>query len=62
MHAKRKPLPSQECKPPGTVKCGGKRCQVCEHLTIGDSFESTNTKKAYSINYELNCNSSNVVY
>ena len=39
-----------------------RRCQVCEHLTIGESFESTNTKKAYSIMYELNCNSSNVVY
>ena len=39
-----------------------RRCQVCEHLTIGDRFELTNTKKAYSIMYELNCNSSNVVY
>ena len=54
VHAKLKPLRSQGCKPPGTVKCGGRRCQVCEHLTIGDSFESTKTK--------TNCNSSNVVY
>ena len=62
VHSKLKPLRSQGCKPPGTVKCGGRRCQVCEHLTIGDRFESSDTKKAYSINYELNCNSSNVVY
>ena len=62
VHSKLKPLRSQGCKPPGTVKCGGRRCQVCEHLTIGDRFESSNTKKAYSINYALNCNSSNVVY
>ena len=54
VHAKLKPSRSQGCKPPGTVKCGGRRCQVCEHLTIGDSFESTKTK--------TNCNSSNVVY
>ena len=26
VHAKLKPLRSQGCKPPGTVKCGGRRC------------------------------------
>ena len=61
MHAKLKPLRSGY-KPPGTVQCGDRRCRVCEHLTIGNSFTSNNTKKTYSINYELNCNSSNVVY
>ena len=32
VHAK--PLRSQGCKPPGTVKCGGRRCQVCVHLKL----------------------------
>ena len=34
---------SMEDKPKGTVKCGNRRCQVCEHLKTGDSFTSKRT-------------------
>ena len=61
VHAKLQSTRSED-KPGGTVQCGDRRYHVCEHLKIGDSFTSKGTGKTYSINYELNCNSSNVVY
>ena len=61
VHAKLRAT-SVEDKPKGTVKCGDRRCQVCEHLKTGDSFISKRTGKKYSINFDLNCNSTNVVY
>ena len=48
--------------PKETVRCGDRRCQVCKHLKIGDSFTLKRTEKQYSINFDLNCNSTNVVY
>ena len=45
----------------GTVRCGSGRCPVCQHLEPGDTFVSHITPK-YSINYELDCKSSNAVY
>ena len=46
----------------GTFKCGSKRCEVCNVLTLGDEFESHVTKKKYKINFNFNCNSINVIY
>ena len=62
VHARLKPARSRGCQPPGTVRCGERRCQVCTHLTTGSSFASNTTKKTYTIDYELNCNSNNVIY
>ena len=39
-----------------------RRCQVCKYLEPGERFTSYRTGKSYTINYELDCNSSNVVY
>ena len=61
VHAKLRATNLEE-RPKGTVKCGDRRCQVCKHLKIGDSFTSKRTGKQYSINSDLNCNSTNVVY
>ena len=61
VHTKLKSSDSGD-KPKGTVKCGDRHCHVCEHLKIGESFTSKITGKRYSINFELNCNSTNVVY
>ena len=61
VHAKLKSSDSED-KPKGTVKCGDRRCHVCKHLKIGESFTSKITGKRYSINFKLNCNSTNVVY
>lgn len=49
----------------GNKQCASKNCRICRKdklLKMGDTFESTNTGKSYTINYSLNCNSSNVVY
>ena len=61
VHAKLRATSVEE-KPKGTVKCDDRRCQVCEHLKIGDSFTSKRAGKSYSINFDLNCNSTHVVY
>ena len=51
-----------DIRPKGTVKCGNKRCQVCDYLCPGDTFTSKTTGRNFSINYKLNCNSNNVVF
>ena len=62
VRARLKPANS-EAKVKGTVNCGNKRCMICKnHLKIGHSFTSKKTNKSYSINYQLDCNSDNVVY
>ena len=61
VHAKLKMMRTGD-RPKGTVKCGNERCQVCDYLCPGDTFTSKNTGRNFSINYELNCNSNNVVY
>ena len=37
------------------------KVHAAEHLKIGDSFTSKRTRKRYSVNFYLNCNSTNVV-
>ena len=44
------------------VQCGNGRCNACKFIILGDKFTSCITGKTYSINYQLNCNSSNVIY
>ena len=46
----------------GTYKCESRRCDVCNYIDEKDSFVCMRTNREYSINYNLNCNSSNVVY
>ena len=41
---------------------GSGRCQVCRRLEPGTTLTSHITLKKYSNNYELDCNSNNVVY
>ena len=46
----------------GVRKCKDKRCGVCNFLKLGKCFHSSVTGKSFSINYDLHCNSSNVIY
>ena len=62
VHAKLRPSTRQERSSMGTVVCGNRRCQVCKYLEPGERFTSYRTGKSYTINYELECNSSNAVY
>ena len=52
--------PKDEVK--GTWKCNSNRCQICTFLCLGRVFQSNKTGKEFTINYNLNCNSKNVVY
>lgn len=44
------------------VRGGSGRCQVCRRLEPGTTLTSHITRKKYSNNCELDCNSNNVVY
>ena len=44
----------------GCSSCGGKRCRVCKHVCVTDTFCSSATGKQYKINFDFDCNSSNV--
>ena len=46
----------------GTVKCSSRRCEMCKYIDESSYFKSSHDDQRYSINYNLNCNSSNVVY
>ena len=46
----------------GTSKNESSRCQICNFLCVGRTFRSKTNGKEFSINYNLNCNSKNVVY
>ena len=53
--------PTTVVENPGCRKCGS--CSVsCPVLVEGSKFTSTNTKKTYSIQKKLDCNSSFVIY
>ena len=60
VHAKLRPSTRLERSSKGTVVCGNRRCQVCKYLEPGERFTSYRTGKSYTINYELDCNSSNI--
>ena len=60
MRAKVPPLKTEKgfCGP-----CNKPRCEICKHTTKTDQFESSSTKRIYSIRPQnLNCASKNVVY
>ena len=43
--------------------CNKPKCEICEHITKTNQFESSSTKRIYSIRPQnLNCASINVVY
>ena len=46
----------------GTSKCNSNRCRICNFLCLGRVFRNNRTGKEFSINYDLNCNSRNVIY
>ena len=62
VHAKLRPSTRLERSSKRKVVCGNRQCQVCKYLEPGERFTSYRTGKSYTINYELDCNSSNVVY
>ena len=45
VHAKLRATSVEDKPKAGTVKCGDRRCQVCEHLKTGDSFISKRTER-----------------
>ena len=50
---------------PGNYRCSSTRCEICRnknYLNIGNTFVSNTTGKSYNINYNLDCNSSSVIY
>ena len=46
----------------GTCRCTCNKCQICDFLLLGNTFSDSKSSKQFSINYDLDCNSSNVVY
>ena len=51
---------NQEVK--GTCQCNSNQCQICNFLSLGRSVQSHITSKEFSINYNLDYNSNNIVY
>ena len=45
-----------------TVTAIRKQCTVCNSVVPGNTLTTYTTKRCYTINYQLNCNSNNVVY
>ena len=46
----------------GTSKCNSPFSQICDFLCVARTFCSKTTGKKFSINYDLSCNSNNVIY
>ena len=46
----------------GTSRRESNWCQICNFLCVGRTFRSKTNGKDFRINYNLNCNSENVVY
>ena len=46
----------------GSVRCKGKRCQICHNVKETKTFTSTTTGKIFKINHKLNCNDTCLVY
>ena len=44
------------------MHCKSHRCDVCNYVITSSSFMSHTTKRSYNTNYQLDCNSNNVVY
>ena len=46
----------------GMLKCGGKRCKVCDSIVVGNIFESSACGRTFRINHHFNWDSLSVVY
>ena len=46
----------------GSLKCNGKRCQVCMNVTESNMFCSSVDKREYVISHNFNCNDKCVTY
>ena len=46
----------------GSVNFSSRRCEVCKYMDESSHFRSLQDDRRYSINYNLNCNSRDVVY
>ena len=62
VRAKLRPVSNSDRVTKGTMHCKSNRCDVCNYVTPSSSFTSHTTKRSYNINYQLDCNSNNVVY
>ena len=60
VHARFMSGSNQEVK--RTCQCSSNRCQICNFLSQGISFNSHITSKEFSTSFNLDCNSSNIVY
>ena len=47
---------------PNMATLNSNRCQICTFLCVGRTVRSKTNGKEFRINYNLNCNSKNVVY
>ena len=62
VHVKLRPLCVSNRANRGTVHSRSARCDVCNYVVPSSRFTSHTTKRSYTINYQLDCNSYNVVY
>ena len=62
VHVRLRPVGQSTMDHKGTFRCNNSRCDVCNYVILGDSFSSHVTNSSYRINYQLDCNSRNVVY
>ena len=46
----------------GSCKCYGKRCEVCDNVTVTSTFTSTVTQNTYKINHQFHCSEKYLVY
>jgi len=44
------------------TKCTHRLCKCCLAISTGTTFSSTNTKREYKINENMNCDTSNIIY
>ena len=49
-------------KATGTSNCSSKSCQICNYFYVGNTFCNKRNGKEFKINYNLDCNSCNIVY
>ena len=61
-HLVRARLHKLEVAARGMVKCGGKKCKVCDSIVVADTFQSTVQRRTFHINHHFGCNSQGVVY
>ena len=62
VRAKLRPLYNSNRGTKGSMHCKSNRCDVCSYVVPSSSFTSHTTKRSYSKNYPLDCNSNNVMY